>query len=405
MVNLFKLSHISSIRDIAQLGRAPALGAGGRRFKSYYPEIKKSLLLFNFLCIMNMFISYDYKTKGFIMTTIRQRIFDLRESVFDSTSAMVQRSAIKLGFPENPGMPLISIRHFPWNKPGLVNNLPIREVAFPPDSEPQNYLEVLLGNSPAVNAVQKHFYESQTEGYYNFYVDNYKNLLFLPNSLSEFLQIQCNFCIDISFLEICRETLFVMLVLYYYMISFRILIAWLITINPYSYPIAYFIALVDWVEDISMGLLPVIGGISLATPILMTIIGKMADSLNHVIFTMPFLPSEGVAGQAYVNGEFKDVLYFRYLPILWYKYPIPNDLREYWYNERPDILKYMQEAYKDVDIQFLPNRILETQESIGQGEIKLITNLLLTDPVAHIQQFTNNFNFETLASIFCISSN
>ena len=26
------------IRDIAQLGRAPALGAGCRRFKSYYPE-------------------------------------------------------------------------------------------------------------------------------------------------------------------------------------------------------------------------------------------------------------------------------------------------------------------------------------------------------------------------------
>ena len=25
-------------RDIAQLGRAPALGAGGRRFKSYYPD-------------------------------------------------------------------------------------------------------------------------------------------------------------------------------------------------------------------------------------------------------------------------------------------------------------------------------------------------------------------------------
>jgi hypothetical protein len=27
------------IRDIAQLGRAPALGAGCRRFKSYYPDI------------------------------------------------------------------------------------------------------------------------------------------------------------------------------------------------------------------------------------------------------------------------------------------------------------------------------------------------------------------------------
>ena len=38
---LYKVSNLelsSSIRDIAQLGRAPALGAGGRRFKSYYPE-------------------------------------------------------------------------------------------------------------------------------------------------------------------------------------------------------------------------------------------------------------------------------------------------------------------------------------------------------------------------------
>lgn len=30
------------IRDIAQLGRAPALGAGCRRFKSYYPDNKMS---------------------------------------------------------------------------------------------------------------------------------------------------------------------------------------------------------------------------------------------------------------------------------------------------------------------------------------------------------------------------
>ncbi len=29
---------ILSVRDIAQLGRAPALGAGCRRFKSYYPD-------------------------------------------------------------------------------------------------------------------------------------------------------------------------------------------------------------------------------------------------------------------------------------------------------------------------------------------------------------------------------
>ena len=31
------------VRDIAQLGRAPALGAGCRRFKSYYPDLSKIL--------------------------------------------------------------------------------------------------------------------------------------------------------------------------------------------------------------------------------------------------------------------------------------------------------------------------------------------------------------------------
>ena len=36
MISLMIL--IRQVRDIAQLGRVPALGAGCRRFKSYYPE-------------------------------------------------------------------------------------------------------------------------------------------------------------------------------------------------------------------------------------------------------------------------------------------------------------------------------------------------------------------------------
>jgi hypothetical protein len=36
--DLDEIDEIFSIRDIAQLGRAPALGAGCRRFKSYYPD-------------------------------------------------------------------------------------------------------------------------------------------------------------------------------------------------------------------------------------------------------------------------------------------------------------------------------------------------------------------------------
>ena len=63
------------IRDIAQLGRAPALGAGCRRFKSYYPDffnfsldffkriqvsevIKEVLIEFDLFFIL---ISYNYE--------------------------------------------------------------------------------------------------------------------------------------------------------------------------------------------------------------------------------------------------------------------------------------------------------------------------------------------------------
>ena len=37
------------VRDIAQLGRAPALGAGCRRFKSYYPDVVFSEKMYNLI--------------------------------------------------------------------------------------------------------------------------------------------------------------------------------------------------------------------------------------------------------------------------------------------------------------------------------------------------------------------
>jgi len=316
--------------------------------------------------------------------TIREQFFTLRQSFFDIVAIGFQKVAIVFGFPENPGMPLFPQREYFWNKVNLSDDLPVRNVRFPPDTNPQNYIEILIGDSPKPNPLPRFFYESKADGFYSFYIENYKNLMFLPNWLSEFLQVRCHLCLDITFLEVCRETIFIMLVTYYYMISFRIFIAWLISINPYAFPIAYFIALVDWIEDASMGLLPVVGGISLATPLLLTVVGKIADSLNHLVFTMPFLPSEGIPGKAIINGDVKNVLIFRYLPILWYEYPIPNEIREFWYNERPDILKYMQKAYENIDIQFLPDRLIKANEFIS-----ILSTHNEIDFVSHIDSKTN----------------
>jgi uncharacterized protein YggT (Ycf19 family) len=195
--------------------------------------------------------------------------------------------------------------------------------------------------------------------FYNFYIENYKNIYFLPDWLSEFIQVRLNICLDITLLETIREVLFVGLMVYSQIVILRIALSWFIYINPYTFPWCYLAAAVDWTEDVLQGIVPAILGVNITGSVFLGILGVIADSLNHLVFTMPFLPSEGEETKLLINEQMKDVLVFHYLPILWYRYPIPNEIREFWYKERPDILDYMQKAYKDLDIQFLPDTMIQ----------------------------------------------
>jgi hypothetical protein len=106
---------------------------------------------------------------------------------------------------------------------------------------------------------------------------------------------------------------------------------------------------------------------------------------------MPFLPSEGEETKLLINQQMKDVLVFHYLPILWYRYPIPNDIREFWYKERPDILNYMQKAYKDLDIQFLPDNIIQ---QLNQQKLTLfpIRDMILSQNIESERKFISILN-------------
>ena len=179
----------------------------------------------------------------------------------------------------------------------------------------------------------------------------------LPDWLSEFLQRSCNICLDISFLETIREVLFIGLVFYSQLVVLRIAVSWLIWINPYQFPWSYLTAAVDWTEDVLQGVVPSVLGVNVTGSVFLGALGIMADSLNHLVFTMPYLPSEGEPSKLVINNEMKDVLVFHYLPSLWATHPIPNNVRQYWYNMRPEILDYMQTAYKDLNIEFLPEEV------------------------------------------------
>ena len=203
------------------------------------------------------------------------------------------------------------------------------------------------------------FTKVKKKGFYNFYIENYKNIYFLPDWLSEFIQVRLHICLDITVLETMREVLFVGLMVYSQIVILRIALSWFIYINPYTFPWCYLAAAVDWTEDVLQGIVPAVLGVNITGSVFLGILGVIADSLNHMVFTMPFLPSEGEETKLLINQEMKDVLVFHYLPILWYRYPVPNEIRDFWYKERPDILNYMQKAYKDLDIQFLPDNIVK----------------------------------------------
>jgi len=304
--------------------------------------------------------------------TFNDKFADVREAFIDGVGVFIKQIATLFGYPQNPGMkiigvPLTAIEDIITDKRKLADSLPLRKVPFPPIQRPETFTEMILGTVPKVEPIPKVIYESTQDGYYNFYIENYRNIFFLPNWLSEFLQVRLNFCLDITYLEVFREIMFLVIFGYAQLVSLRIALSWFISINPYTVPWIYLVAMIDWTEEAMMGIVPTIAGLNLTGTIVSILLGRFADSMNHLVFTMPFLPSEGQPAKALINEELRDVLVFRYLPILWYRYPIPNEIREYWYNERPDILKYMQKAYKNLDIQFLPDSVVE---KINQTQLK-----------------------------------
>ena len=311
--------------------------------------------------------------------SLDQKFIPIRTAIYKISENFFERIAGLFGYPENPGMPTIyQISNQTYARSQFFESLPKHETEWPPIQRPETWFEMIFGPTPKLEAIPRYIYENKKEGFYNFYIENYKNLYFLPNWLSEFIQVKLNICLDISLLETIREVLFIGLMIYSQMLLFRLSLTWLISINPYTFPWRYLVGVVDWTEDIFQGIIPSILGVNVTGSIFLGIVGVVADGLNHLVFTMPFLPMEAEETKLLINEEIKDVLVFHYLPILWYRYPIPNNIREHWYYERPEILKYMQTAYHDLNIEFLPDSIvqelsIETTASIGNQ----ITNLLV----------------------------
>ena len=292
--------------------------------------------------------------------SLDEKFIPIRIAVYQIIENFFKKIAGLFGYPQNPGMPTVyEMQNETYARSQFFDSLPIHKTYWPPIQQPETWFEMIVGPSPKIELIPRYMYENTEEGFYSFYIENYKNLYFLPDWLSEFIQVHLNICLGISLLETIREVAFIGLIIYSQMVVLRIAISWLIYINPYTFPWCYLTAAVDWTEDVLQGIVPAILGVNITGSVFLGVLGIIADSLNHLVFTMPFLPSEGEATKVLINNDMKDILVFHYLPILWYRHSIPNNIREYWYYQNPEILEYMQKSYKDLNIQFLPDNIIQ----------------------------------------------
>ena len=284
------------------------------------------------------------------------RIKEVQKIAYDGFKVFLDSIARFLGYPDVPGMPIYPLDQKVREQLTSQDLLPKHITKIPPEQEqrPETLTESLLGTFPYTMPVEKHFYHDEAEGYYNFYVENYRNMYFLPDWLSGYIQMHFNITVDHSILELCRDAFFYVVLLYGTIVTLRTILFWMIVINPYTLPWVFVVDFVDWIYDALAGILPCFVGIDLVPTILMMLIGKIADSANHLVFTMPFLPTEGNKVKMLIDGDIKEVIQFHYLPYLWYKYPIPTNLREFWYSQRPDILNFMEKNYNQFGIDFRP---------------------------------------------------
>ena len=284
------------------------------------------------------------------------RIKQLEKIVYDGFKVFLDSITRFLGYPDVPGMPILPVDSKARDQLMGQDLLPKHITEIPPTQvqRPETLTEALFGTFPYTMPIEKHFYQHKAEGYYNFYVENYRNMYFLPDWLSGYIQIHFNITVDHSNLELCRDVFFYVILLYGAIVSIRTTLFWMLAINPYTFPWVFAVDFVDWIYDALAGILPCFVGIDLVPSIFAMLIGKVTDSANHLVFTMPFLPSEGNKVKMLIDGELKDVVQFHYLPYLWYKYPIPMNLREFWYSERPDILNFMEKNYSQFGINFRP---------------------------------------------------
>lgn len=268
-----------------------------------------------------------------------------------------------MGYPNNPGMPVYGgNKGFFWSDiyKAYMRNQTDRYMSRVPEQinlRPKNILEILFNDNYKPVFVNKTYYVNKIDGFYAYYFQCSKAMLFLPNIISEFLQIYCQNVIGMEGLEVGRVVFYAAIQVFFNLYGVRIVMGWIIQFNPYLYIWStVLVNMVDWIEESVGMLIPNMFGLPMQYPVFLGIVTFTQRSISNLIFTMPYLPGEQFRGYWEKRGDY--YVFFKSFPYLWYKYGIPNSERLYWQSTRLDIYQYMNETYTNLNIDLLPDQFL-----------------------------------------------
>lgn len=180
---------------------------------------------------------------------------------------------------------------------------------------------------------------------------------FLPDLMSQIIQIYggINVTDETLMLYFIKNWIHDFIIVFIELCSIRLTISMWLIINPYTFPWFLIVTATEWFTESLSGILPAFFGIEITSTALLTLLAQVADYLKNLVFTMPYLPSERIADSVGKHAIYR----FGGIPQLWYEYGIPDQLREEWYRERPDIISNLLKYYGNAGVDFVPSRILE----------------------------------------------
>ena len=235
------------------------------------------------------------------------------------------------------------------------------------------------------------FYEKEADAFICFLVN--QQATFLPDFLSKIIQLYGGIHVseDTINLAIYQEVIYEILLIFMKLCEFRMFMTMWLIFNPYAQPWVLVTTSTEWFLEVLSGSIPCIMGIEMTGSVMLNILAQVVEYVRNLVFTMPYLPSEGMKETI----GFYEMYRFNGFPRLWYENGIPEQLREEWYAKKPEIIKHFLTYYSDIGQDIVPSRILEEYynnhikqttiiNSFGNLDHFLASTFSYTDNIFHL---------------------